>query len=176
MGGVKFKLKFPVAELKGWSLKYPYNDSVLEDLIIEEIVPKVKLTGFLTKTDFLEVCKWKTNRTKSRCDKNDADYIKEITSIALHTNSERLRIESLTLLNGVQFPTASVFLHFFHLEKYPIIDFRALYSLGVDEPPLKYTFEFWWEYVTICRELSKESILDMRTVDRALWAFSNENQ
>ena len=41
--------------------------------------------------------------------------------------------------------------------------------------PCKYDFRFWWEYVEICREISRQSQVGMRTLDRALWQYSKEN-
>ena len=84
---------------------------------------------------------------------------------------EPLRIGLFTLLKGVDFPTASVFLHFFHEDLYPILDVRALEALGVNEK-VHYTFDFWWSYVQECRELAQELNLDMRTLDRGLWQWS----
>lgn len=70
---------------------------------------------------------------------------------------------------------ASVILHLYHRERYPILDFRALWSLSVDVPAF-YRFPFWWGYVEYCRELAERTGMDMRTLDRALWQYSRENQ
>jgi hypothetical protein len=67
-------------------------------------------------------------------------------------------------------------LHFAHRDLYPILDFRALWSLGHEKPPAFYTFDFWWEYVQSCRARAKECGVSMRVLDRALWQFSKENQ
>lgn len=166
-----FELQPEISKLKDLSLKYDYTDRLREEKIMNVIAPKVKQARFLERDDFLEVCAWKTKRSKSRCAKNSEEYVKEITSIALTTKNERVRIESLTLLDGVDWPTASVFLHFFHTEKYPILDYRALNALGVDSKTVHYNFDFWNSYVEECRRLSKEANLDMRTLDRALWAY-----
>jgi hypothetical protein len=88
---------------------------------------------------------------------------------------ERLQIEVLTLLDGVSWPTASVILHFFHSAPYPIVDFRALWSLK-NKVPKRYGFNFWQKYTSYCRGLSKRAGVSMRTLDRALWQFSKENQ
>ena len=58
---------------------------------------------------------------------------------------------------------------------YPIIDYRALWSLGVTDPP-PYTFDFWWAYTEHCRALAKKYRASMRVLDRALWQYSKENQ
>ena len=98
-----------------------------------------------------------------------------MTAIALNATSERTRIETLTLLDGVSWLTASVILHFFHRRRYPILDFRALWSVGL-ETPSQYGFDFWWGYVKYCRAVAKESQVDMRTLARALWQYSKERQ
>jgi hypothetical protein len=68
---------------------------------------------------------------------------------------------------------ASAVLHFFHPDPYPVLDVRAVWSLGLEAGP-GYTFEFWWAYVRACRELSRRLHLPMRSIDRALWQFSKE--
>jgi hypothetical protein len=37
-------------------------------------------------------------------------------------------------------------------------------------------FAFWWSYVNRCRDLADQARVDMRTLDRALWQYSRENQ
>jgi len=71
---------------------------------------------------------------------NPEEYVKEITAFALGATTERSRIEVLTNLDGVRWPTASVILHFFHKEPYPIMDFRALWSVSLDVPALRGAF------------------------------------
>ncbi len=169
---MKFKLQFRKNKIKELAAQYSYEK---EHYIIDTLSPRIKSNGYLTKRDFLVVLEWKTPRTKSRCQQNDPGFIKEITRIALSSNNERLKIEILTLLHGVDWPSASVILHFGDKKKYPILDFRALWSLGFEEPP-KYNFEFWWEYTLFCRNLAKEFKMSMRDLDRALWQYSKENQ
>jgi len=72
--------------------------------------------------------------------------------------------------------TASVLLHFGYRDLYPILDFRALWSLSVEPPKEGYDFEFWSAYTTHCRELARQAEVDMRTLDRALWQYSSDNQ
>ena len=156
-------------------LAQAYTQLAPELRIAETIRPMVLDRGYVTKSEFLEVCKWKSPRTGPRCATNDAGYVKDVTALALSTPSERLRIESLTLLAGVSWPTASVFLHWFHEAEYPILDFRALWSLGV-KVPKAYDFRFWSEYTQACRDLAKQRDVSMRDLDRALWQFSKQNQ
>ncbi|MGA3372512.1 MAG: hypothetical protein ABSC48_12205 [Terracidiphilus sp.] len=150
------------------------SDQGRENIIEGEISRRTHQEGFYNKADFLEVCRWKSPRTRPRCEENDEEYVREVTGIGLSTQNEQLRIEALTLLRGVSWPTASVLLHFGHRDPYPILDFRALSSLSIPMPR-EYNFRFWWEYVEICREISRQSEAGMRTLDRALWQFSKEN-
>ena len=168
-----FRLRFPKDQIGRWASRYSYAG---EAELIAGPVARGRASGFLTKADFLEIARWKTPRSKSRCARNDPDFVQEATRLALAaTTSPRLRIEALTLLDGVKWPTASVILHFCHPEPYPILDFRALWSVG-REVPKQYDFPFWVAYTSFCRELSRTAGCDMRTLDRALWQYSKEKQ
>jgi hypothetical protein len=155
-----------------WSGRYFYPTEIIAD----EISARIRGEEFVDKDDFLELCKWKSPRSINHCMKNTPDLIKEVSRVAFYTNNEQLRIKIFTLLQGVSWPTASVLLHFGHKDPYPIMDFRALWSLGIDNPPNPYTFDFWWEYTKYCRDLSKSAEVSMRILDKALWQYSKENQ
>jgi hypothetical protein len=166
------KLQFHESKIAEWAGKYNYQQ---EDTTLRGLVPEVRKAGSLTLDQLRLVAHWKSPRSAGRVETNDAEYVRTITSFALQTKCERARIEVLTLLDGVGWPTASVILHFFHCDQYPILDFRALESVGV-EVPSQYTFGFWWQYVEFCRRLADRTGHDMRTLDRALWAYSASNQ
>nr|WP_145924091.1 hypothetical protein [Halomonas elongata] len=167
-----FKLRFPEKEIAEWASL----NKDLGYLPFENVIgPAVAERGYMERREFLEMCRWKSPRTQSRCASNSESYIKEVTSVALSTQSEQLRIRVLTLLFGVSWPTASVILHFCSKQHYPILDFRAIWSLSVDRPP-SYTFDFWWEYTEFCRALAKSHSLTMRDLDKALWQYSKVKQ
>jgi hypothetical protein len=144
--------------------------------IEREVAPRARAAGYLTRDDFVALCEWKTPRSRQLVAGNDAAFVEAVTRTALSTPSERLRIEVLTLLDGVSWPTASVILHFVHRDPYPVMDYRALWSVGVDRPPAQPSFAFWMGYTEICRRIAAEQELTMRELDRALWQFSKENQ
>ena len=166
------KLRFSEATIPFWAGQYDYP---LQDAAVADLVPEVRQCGFLTLDQLSVVAQWKSPRSAGHIQSNDDDYVRIITGFALHTENERAKIEVLTILDGVSWPTASVILHFFHAENYPILDFRALWSVGV-EVPAQYAFGFWWDYVLFCRDLADRAGQDMRTLDKALWAYSKENQ
>ncbi len=167
----RFRLRFPVTQIAEWAKRYAYPD----DDKMKRIGKRVRLRGYLTKQEFLDICHWKTPRTQPRCESNSARLVKEASAVAFAASDDRLKIAALLSLAGVSWPTASVFLHFCDRKKHPILDFRALWSLGFDKPP-QYTFDFWSEYCDYCRTLARRTGLNMRIIDRALWQYSKTHQ
>jgi hypothetical protein len=169
---VNFRLRFDITQIDYWASRYIYPG---EEVVEKEIGPQAKEHGYLSRDQFVAICHWKTPRSRPHCESNTAEFIRAVTAASLSTTNERLRIEVLTLLSGVEWPTASVILHFCSNNPYPILDFRALWSLNV-EMPVAYGFNVWWAYTEFCRKLAGESRITMRMLDRALWQFSKENQ
>ena len=144
---MRLRLRFPHSEIEKWAAQYSYaSDAAIEDVI----APAARRQGYLTRDQFLTIAEWKTARSRSRCRKNDAGYVKEVTS---------------------NWPTASVILHFCDRGRYPIVDVRALWSLGVTTPPA-IDFPVWMEYTRFLRGVSAYAGVSMRTLDRALWQYS----
>ena len=147
---------------------------------IEEIVPTVKERGYLTNFDLKEVSRWKvrTGRNTLRNIKQNSDiFIEETTRIALNIDiTKRERISSLCCLQGVNLPMASTILHWFHQDRYPVWDERALKTVQLDRSQYKNDFERWEAYVSFCRKVAEENGVCMRTLDRALWKFSKNKE
>jgi hypothetical protein len=61
-------------------------------------------------------------------------------------------------------------------DDYPILDFRALWSLSKEVEPHEYDFPLWDEYVQTCRSLATQAGVSVRTFDKALWQYSKEKQ
>jgi hypothetical protein len=129
----------------------------------------------LTVAEFRDICYWKSPRSRSRCRENTVDDVRVLTRAGLATRDEPLKMDPLRRLRGVGWPTASTLLHFCDARPYPILDYRALWSLGHTRPP-HYTMAFWLGYVAFVRELARRSGHPMRTVDRALWQYSKARQ
>ena len=175
MPKVQFKLGFSNSEIPAVAARYEMDDR--ERRIVDDIGRSTRLRGYFTKPELLEIAHWKAGpRTQWLCAQNAEADVESVTRLALATPTERLRIEALMLLVGVAMPTASVLLHLGHHEPYPILDFRALWSLGVDANTVTYNVALWEGYVNECRRLAKEAGVTMRELDRALWQFSKEHQ
>lgn len=77
-------------------------------------------------------------------------------------------------LDGVGVPTASTLLHFAFPDRYPILDVRALQSLGCAARSA-YPISFWLEYLAACRNIADRHKVTVRTLDKALWEHSKEH-
>jgi hypothetical protein len=171
----KLALRFAPELLTYWAARF----SSIQDAEIERVIaPRSRSAGYFEKADFIALCGWKSSRIVSRCQENSDEFIKAVTMAALSSQCEEFRITAPTLLRGVGWRVSSVLLHFVHSEPYPIIDFRALWSLGwnLDAERDDYDFEFWWSYVQFCRNTATKNGVSMRVLDRALWQYSKENQ
>jgi hypothetical protein len=131
---------------------------------------------YLTKNLFFKIAAWKTKRQRKHYENNSRALVEEVTRISFEKGrSEKVRIEILTILSGVNYPVASTLLHFAFPNRYPILDFRVIWSLGMEKPAL-YSFHFWWDFVNRIRTDSKKLGLSIRDFDKALWAYSKKNQ
>ena len=167
-----FKLRFPEDKISYWADRYSYPS---EDRVEKEIAPVARERGYLTWSEFVEMCRWKTPRTQPLVKTNSREIVEAVTRAALESPHDDVKIGVLRALRGVSWPTASVILHFCDKKPYPILDFRALWSLGYPKP-LTYTLEFWLAYTTFICDLSQRTGESMRTLDRALWQYSSERQ
>lgn len=170
-GKESFNLRFSESLIPKYASEYSYDQS--EDTVLS-LISTIKAQKHITKEQLLTICHWKSPRNIN-AKFNESGFVEEITRISLSARNERTRIEILTLLDGVQWPTASAILHLYHGAKYPILDVRALWSCGIDAVPT-YSYNFWIQYVDFIRDISNRNKLEMRIVDRALWEYSNQNQ
>lgn len=165
-----WRMRFDPGQIHDLAARYADDD----DKVLE-CGRRAHQMGWYTRDDFRAVCRWKSPRNIARCGMNSEAEVIEATRFALSTPVERLRIGVLCCLHGVSWPTASVLLHLAHGDPYPILDFRALWSLGIERAGV-YDFEFWWQYVRVCRQIVRRHRIEMRALDRALWQYSKENQ
>lgn len=164
-----FTLRFDITEISHWAAKYSYPQG---DVVPIEIGNKARKAGVLTREEFLQVARWKSARPSKHHKKNDEQMVQDVTRLAFSTSSETLRLRSLTLLTGVSDRTASAILHMCHRDPYPMMDVRAFGALGVEKRPRNWS-AVWPEYTKACRELADRASVDMRILDRALWAYSD---
>lgn len=156
-----------------------YSYKVKDELVEKEIKKWLRNHKYLDKKRFIRLCLWKTPRQRNNYEKNDDLTIKEVTGFSFSTKSEKAKIKSLQILEGVSYPVASTILHFAFPNKYPILDFRVIWSLNKlfrFKKPKNYNFDFWQKYVNKLRKLAKKYKVSLRTLDKALWCYSKENR
>lgn len=168
-----FTLRFDPKAIEYWASQFPDSPTTLR--IMNEIAPRTRERGALSKADFLTIAEWNSPRPRTLFRSNTEDFIREVTRVSFATKHERVRVEVLTLLKGVSLGTASVLLHFCSADPYPIYDPMSLWSVQAT-PPGKFDFDFWWEYVISTRKLAQKAKVSMRVLDRALWEYARVNQ
>ena len=170
--GSGLRPRFPLKDVEYWASRYAYAD----DAAVEAIGAKAARYGYYTRRQFLRVAKWKSPRTQHLCAENTEADIKRATALALSADDERQQNP------GPDQPAWSRVAYGFGLPaplgSRPVPDHRLPrpWSLGVEEAPADYTFDFWWTYVATCRSLAAEAGVPMRILDRALWQYSKEHQ
>lgn len=149
-----------------YAARYVYD---AEDILGDRLETAAR-RGYMTLDDLVVVAKWKWRggRTRQLCLENTDKEVKEISAVSFASESERLRIGALLALRGVQWPMASVILHFAFPDRYPILDIRAINTVGGSGV---YSFALWQQYVDLCRQAAVMHGVTMRTLDKALWAF-----
>jgi hypothetical protein len=164
-----FKLQFPATEIEALAERFGYTDGAR----LLEVGAAVRARGHYTRAEFVEVCAWKTPRSRPKVAMNSEAEVLEATSRALTASDEETRMRALLELEGVGAPTASTLLYVAFPDDYPILDVRALESLGV-KPRSQYPVGFWLEYLSACREIARRAGVRIRTLDKALWQYSKE--
>jgi hypothetical protein len=165
-----FELQFPLEEIESLAARFPGPDG---DSRLLALGAAVRARGHYTREEFIEVCAWKTPRSRPRVAANGESAIIDATGRALAATDEATRFAALLELGGVGPPTASTLLYCAFPDDYPILDVRALESLGIS-PRSSYTIGFWLGYLDACRTLARRSGVSIRTLDKALWQHSKE--
>lgn len=168
-----FKLKVPPSRIDYWADRY---GSDYDDRIPTLIGQEAREAQLLTREQFLAISRWKSPRPQPFCERNSETFVRAVTAAAFATTDPRFKIEVLRLLDGVDWPTASAMLHFCDAAQWPIMDYRAFWSLGQPTPAGRYSFGLWSAYVDVTRSLARTHSVSMRTLDRALWAYSKAEQ
>jgi hypothetical protein len=166
-----FRLQFPAGEIEALAERFGVVPEVEDEVASAGAAARGR--GFYTKPELVRLCAWKTPRSRPRVAENTEGFVEGITRAVFATGDEAERMAGLCALRGVEAPTASVLLHFAFPGEYPIIDWRALESLGQTERAA-YPIGYWLGYVEACRTIAAQAGVSMRVLDKALWQYSSE--
>ena len=180
----KMQLPFSTTkEIQDWAKRYTKNQTGVRKLI-EKYLMGLKKTvrerktrrtpaGYLRYHEFYDLYEWKLKRKPKSLKRHSKNEIQKIIGKAFGLNNDWEKLDKLTKIHDVGQSVASAILHLCDQGKYPILDQHALRSLAIEE---KYVhgpeYPFWQEYVNFCRAEAKRCNVSMRTLDRALWKYS----
>ncbi|MDE0014264.1 MAG: hypothetical protein OXU36_24185 [Candidatus Poribacteria bacterium] len=171
------ELRFAESKIHYYASKY----SLDYDGNIEQLVPRVKQRGCLTKYDLVELSDWmlgfhrphEVESNQRNIERNSDSAIETITRSVLTDDSLHC-LYDLEPLSGVSEVLGSAILHWFHKDPYPICSRPALSAVQIDEQsPL--SFHRWRTYVKFCRDIAQRNNVEMRILDRSFMSFSQED-
>ena len=185
----QYEMQFPFTtqeEILDWESRY-IEDQSEERRILEQTVISFKQTvksrvscerpnGYLLETELRKMACWKHEELPSYIDNNPPGHVERITTEAFSLDDDWEKLKKLMRfyggLQGVRQSVASVILHLYDSKKYPILDVHALRTIGIDNKKVNYDEPFWRKYVNLCRAKAERYNVSMRTLDRALWKYS----
>lgn len=165
----QFCLEFDASEIDGLAERYgPEQDD-------EAFEAGASIAaGNYSRENLKAIVRWKSPRRIALIDENTDAAVRRALQVASDASTtERSAVESLDDLRGVGVPVASAILTTIHPERYTVIDFRALESLGVSRWPG--SVDYYLAYLSTCRELARRHNKALRNLDRALWQWSKEH-
>ena len=184
----QYKMQFPFTtqkEIFDWEARYLKDQSekrqdqeqtviTLKEKVETRKTPETP-QGYLSQPELRQMAKWKDRFVPNKIDKNSPGLIEKITSEAFGLDDDWEKIKKLKEIYGVAASVASVILHLYDEGNYPILDVHALRTIGIDNKKVNYDEPFWRKYVNLCRAKAKRYNVSMRTLDRALYKYSERD-
>jgi hypothetical protein len=152
-----------------WDLINP--SEAAEEQLFERDFAEARRQGFLSKELFIRVARWKSVRQTQNYESNSFESIRAATAEAFTAANDASALSALMQLKGVALRTASAILHWMIQDRFPILDVRVVAALGLTESASYEDFGFYSLVATRVRDLARECDIDLRTTDRALWAW-----
>jgi len=155
-----------------------YPDWVLADVFRHPIVNR----GYLNMAELIEIVRWKSPRSITYVQRNNAKQVKNVTLEAFADQDPCSAVRKLDRLHGVGVRIASAILTVFDPCRYTVLDVRAwasLEMLGLRELGLHPSMspdraETYAAYLAACKRLALEHGVTLRTLDRCLWVLDGE--
>lgn len=150
------------------------EESRIEEEKIIGLKTGIQKRGYLTKKELHGVARWKSKRTSYLTLENTASSIKSCTEKAFKFTNDWEKLKTLTQLRGIGYLTASVILHLYDKQEYPILDKHTIWASGWDYK-LRISSGFWNAYIYFSRTPTQYRNISIRTLDRALCYYSKVN-
>ncbi|MCC6678274.1 MAG: hypothetical protein IT436_14130 [Phycisphaerales bacterium] len=173
---MKLTIPFGADDVPRWAAHY--GDPHQDDAAIQA-GNAARERGSMTQEEFKCISEWKLKKHwRYQCkniERNSAENVRACTKRAFMAHDPVRCIDLLSDLDGVQCAAGSALLHLYHRDVFPIADRFALMAVGVpkhlvDIGDSEYR-KAWPEYVRVFREIVRQSAVDARSLDRALWGY-----
>lgn len=153
-----------------------YDEPLFSDKFREPILAR----GYLKKDELVEIARWKAPRAAGYAERNDDKTVRLVTRCAFACPEPCLANYVLQYLHGVATRMASAILTVYKPDEYTVMDVRAwasLTRLGLEKLGLEPSMdlnssETYGAYLAACKRLADELGVDLRTLDRCLWALN----
>ncbi len=191
---IDFQLWAKVYE-KQYENEIVYNDKngktkVEKSPLFKTVSKDLQEKGYLTKKDFVNICKWKTQRQKARYEANpESKILKATKNIIYLKQSVEDKVRELTHLKGVGVSVATAIMSVLFPDKYCIVDYRAcrafLWSASesvnledysklvnlLDKFRNYSSLGFYVPYLDEIRKLGAQWNMTPREIEMALWKY-----
>ncbi len=146
-----------------------------------ELGARFRKTKMLTPADLASVAEWltrgdanKKTRLQELLTRNDPTRVEQISSQVFNLPylDDAYRLNSLTMLEGVNPVLASVILTFFDPAQYGILDVRIWKPLLGNPPPNLYQTPNYQKLLVALRKTAHKHNLTVRAIDKALYKKS----
>lgn len=152
------------------------GDEADYNLILAKVSDEISNIGTLSGETFTQVMDWKASRAKGKVNWDDFASYQRIIKYATKAPDE-IKLAILCSLDGVGVPVASTILHFVYPDRFPIVDYRVtevLYDAG-KLTSQSITQSSYKVYMKVIMDICGEIACDIRTLDRALFAYHKLN-
>jgi hypothetical protein len=139
--------------------------------------------GEYTLPNLEAIVRWKSERMVHYLIANSSENIRSALAIAASPESKTEdAVKALTALRGVDISIATAILAAIYPERYAVLDYRALETLG----HARHDVEFYVEYNAFCRRLAECGIVKaqeslpgptpLHALERGLWQWSRSRE
>lgn len=146
-----------------------------DERAFEAELPALRMKRSLPRSMFLRIARWKSNRNNRHYEANsDADVLRAVDQAFTCKSDAKGAIRALDELRGVALRTATALLHWIMPTEYIVLDFRIVEALGLDQPKGWESVKFYERIARNVMDRAHRLSVDLRTLDRALWAWSKK--
>jgi thermostable 8-oxoguanine DNA glycosylase len=162
--------------IKEWSHRYDNanigDDETEYNRIAEKVQSEISNSNTISYDTFFDIIEWKSQRAKGKINTDSFDLYQTAIRLVLDI-PDALKPGLLVWLDGIEIPVASTILNFMYPDRFPIVDFRVTEVLNDAGLLNSYTIskKTYRIYKSVIEDIVNDTGCDIRTIDRALFAY-----